>query len=68
MDFEDVVRYFGRVQTAATALNLTRAGVYLWKQRGIPIATQCQIEIMTGGGLKADREKLMPFLRKAKRL
>ena len=55
MDYKDLINYFGGASKAGKALGVCRQGVYKW-QDGIPELRQYQIEAVTGGALRADRE------------
>ena len=55
MTHSDLVRLYGSGSDAAAALGVTRAAVSVWKRRGIPIARQFEIQLKTGGKLKAAR-------------
>ena len=57
MHYKDVVKHFGGVTAAARELGMTRMGVYLWQTKIIPYGRQCQIELLTGGKLKAANGK-----------
>jgi biotin operon repressor len=56
MTTDDAVRYFGTKAELARQLGITRASVSGWRE--IPIDRQCQIEVITGGRLLADRDRL----------
>lgn len=55
MTTQECIDYFGSRKKLADALNLWPQGVYSWGERP-PIARQYQIEVVTEGKLKADRE------------
>lgn len=55
MTYHDIVKHFGTVIRASKALNCSRQAIYRWKEDGVPIGTQCRIQIQTGGVLKADQ-------------
>lgn len=55
MTFEQVVKHFGSAPSAAKALGVTRQAVYRWKEAGIPVGTQCRIQLLTGGVLQAEQ-------------
>jgi hypothetical protein len=59
MKTADAVRHFGSQSALARALTIKRASVSAWGECP-PIDRQCQIEVLTGGALKADRDKLYP--------
>lgn len=52
----EAVTYFGSQAALGRALGIGKASVNQWSS--IPIDRQCQIEVVTGGALKADRELL----------
>jgi DNA-binding transcriptional regulator YdaS (Cro superfamily) len=56
MTKNEAVIYFGSQAALGRALGIGKASVNQWSK--IPIDRQCQIEIVTGGALKADREML----------
>ena len=56
---EQVIEHFGSITAVATALKLQPPSVSGWKAQGkVPIDRQCQIEVITGGRLVADRGAL----------
>jgi hypothetical protein len=59
MEFSEVMIYFDyKMSNIARALDVTRETVTHWKDEGkIPYHRQCQIEVVTGGKLKAEGEK-----------
>lgn len=57
MNTSQAVAHFGGVKKLADALGIGRAAVYQWGDEP-PIDRQCQIEVMTSGALKADRQKV----------
>jgi DNA-binding transcriptional regulator YdaS (Cro superfamily) len=59
MTKQDAVSLFGSQAALARALGIGRASVNAWGDQ-IPIDRQCQIEIITGGKLTADRHLLFP--------
>lgn len=60
MTKQQAIIFFGSAAQLARALGITRGAVSLW-QESLPIGRQCQIEVLTGGALKADRCLLRPF-------
>lgn len=50
----DVVKHFGGIVAAADALGVTRQAIYMWlKRRRIPAQRAYQVQVVTGGALKA---------------
>lgn len=50
----DVVKHFGGIIPAAKAIGVSRQAVYIWLQRKhIPMQRAYQIQVITGGALKA---------------
>ena len=56
MKKESAIEYFGSGAALASAIGVTRQAVADWKQ--IPIGRQYQIEVLTGGKLRADRPEI----------
>jgi hypothetical protein len=57
----EVLRHFGTWAAVANALDIKPPSVSEWVTAGtIPIGRQCQIEILTGGALIADRKQVSP--------
>jgi hypothetical protein len=54
MRYDDVINFYGSQAAAARALSVAQPSVWGWKDSGIPIERQIQIELATGGQLKAD--------------
>lgn len=51
---KDVVKHFGGIVKAAEALGVSRQAIYIWLQRKkIPPQRAYQIQVITGGTLKA---------------
>jgi hypothetical protein len=57
MTIDEVLTYFGHKQAnVARALGVCRNSICLWyKQKHIPYARQCQLELLTQGKLKANK-------------
>lgn len=56
---QDLIDHFKTAAAAARALKLKPPSISEWVLKGeIPIDRQCQLEIITGGALTADRELL----------
>lgn len=68
MEPHAVVAHFLTIAAAARALKVSPPSISQWIDAGaIPIDRQCQIEIVTAGALKADRdENGMPVKRDAR--
>lgn len=60
MDAKEAINFFGGVGKLAKALGLRQSSVSEWQINGVPECRQYQIELATGGKLKADK----PALRK----
>ena len=62
MTYEQVISHFGTQEKVATAIGIAQpsfsAGVKRWG--GVPPAWQYQLEIITGGALKADEPLRRP--------
>lgn len=58
MKFSEVMAYFDyNMSNIARALKIQRSSVESWKKKDeIPYLRQCQIEILTKGKLKAEKE------------
>ena len=56
MNYEQVIEFFGSQAEAARQLGVAQPSVWGWKN-GIPIERQIDVEIKTGGKLKADLPK-----------
>ena len=59
MDIESVIRYFGKTVDTCNALGVTKGAISQWRQDGIPPMRQYQIEALTKGKFKADRQKVV---------
>jgi len=55
MNYTQLITFFGTQTKAAAAIGLAPPSVYAWRETTIPFARQCEIEILTGGELKASR-------------
>jgi len=60
MNIKDAINHFGSKAAIGRALGIGRASVQGWRG-DIPIDRQCQLEIVSGGVLKADRHRLFPL-------
>lgn len=56
MDIEKVVDHFGGTQETCDALNVTKGAISQWRSDGIPELRQFQIEALTLGKFKAERQ------------
>jgi transcriptional repressor of cell division inhibition gene dicB len=54
MTFQQVVDHFGSVRKIAEALGIGRKAVHAWKNIGVPILRQYQIQTLTNGALVAE--------------
>ena len=55
MTYKEAALFFGTGYRLAKSCDFTLGAVYKWKAKGyIPIKSQCMIEALTGGKLKAD--------------
>lgn len=59
MTVDQIIKYYGGKTLAAVALGYTLQSLRDWRKakNGIPLRTQCMIEIETGGRLKAERKR-----------
>lgn len=55
MKKSEVIRYFGSQTATAKALKLKQPSVQRWGEK-LPPLRQLQIEVLTGGALRAGRE------------
>ena len=56
MTVDDVINHFGPTQPgAAQRLGVTSQALSYWRRAGIPMVRQYQIEVLSGGKLRADR-------------
>lgn len=58
MDIEKVVQHFGGTQETCAALGVTKGAISQSKTDGIPELRQFQIEALTMGRFRADRQQL----------
>jgi hypothetical protein len=54
MTYQELIDHFKTQAAAARALDIKQPSIAGWKDSGIPTPRQYQIEIITGGKLKAD--------------
>ena len=58
MSPQEAIQHFGSQSALAGALGLTQPTVSGWKNEGrIPYTRQFQLQVLTGGKLKADESK-----------
>ena len=57
MTFNELIEYYKTQTAAAAALDMSQSSVSEWQEKGIPIPRQYQIQVLTGGKLKADPAK-----------
>jgi len=55
MKKRDAVQYFGSQQAIADILGLKKAAVSTWPDNAMPLARQAQLELLSGGELKATK-------------
>lgn len=55
MTKNEAIQHFGGVSALARALGINRWAIYQWGDRP-PEGRQYQLELMTGGALKADKQ------------
>ncbi len=53
MEFTELLNHFGSQINAARAVGTSAQVVSAWKKNGIPIGRQYELQILTGGALKA---------------
>lgn len=59
MDIRDTIAHFRGVPALADALGVSRSAVYQWRNsQRIPLLRQYQIETLTSGTLRADRQNV----------
>lgn len=54
MNFKDLVDHYGSQRQIAQALGVSKQLVSYWKRAGVPIGRQYEIQILTGGRLRAE--------------
>lgn len=47
MDIEAVIQHFGGVKNLAQALDVYPQNIYHWREKGIPLLRQYQIQVLT---------------------
>lgn len=53
MTFDELINHFGTQQAAADAIGISQPSVSGWREGGIPLPRQYQIQVITGGRLQA---------------
>jgi hypothetical protein len=53
MNFQDLINHFGSQANAAKAVGTSPQVVSMWKRNGIPPGRQFELQILTGGVLRA---------------
>ncbi len=54
MTHSDLISHYGSGAMTARALGVSRQAVNNWRIHGIPLGVQYQVELATGGTLRAD--------------
>ena len=57
MKKSEAIEFFGSVKALAEKLGCTQAAIYLWKEE-VPRSRQLELEVLSGGKLKAWRPKV----------
>lgn len=55
MNMQELREHFGSQIAAARALGVSRKVVSSWNTIGIPWGRQCELQLLTGGKLRAER-------------
>lgn len=62
MNVDDLKKFFGYekdIQLAGNDLiGVNRSTISKWRKGGIPLSSQTRLEVVTGGGVKANRQEL----------
>lgn len=53
MTVQDLITHFGGITKAQRALGVSRSLWWHWKRHGIPRGRQFEIQVQTGGALRA---------------
>ena len=61
MKYEQVLKHWGSQAEIARKLGLRQPSVWGWQAKGIPALRQLQIERLTEGALRADKEVRAKF-------
>lgn len=56
MTYDDILRVYKTQQKAAQALGISQPTISGWRRNGVPELRQFQIQAITKGRLKVDRE------------
>lgn len=56
MTYKQIIKHFGGVSKTARALRMTRAGVYRWREHGVPYRIQLLMEQVSKCSLKAKKK------------
>lgn len=56
MTFDDLITHYGTQAEAARRLGLSQPSIHEWQHSTIPYDRQCQIQIETGGKLRASKD------------
>lgn len=59
MTFNQIITHWGGVDAARKALGLSRQTLYNWRDKGIPLEAQVNVEVVTEGKLKADLPQMV---------
>lgn len=63
MNMNDLRRFYGSQKAAAAAIGASEKVVSAWNRNGIPVGRQYQIQVLTGGQLRADAAQGMRLRR-----
>jgi hypothetical protein len=56
MTFDELIDFYGSQAEAARRLGLSQPSVFDWKETTIPYDRQCQVQIDSGGKLRARKD------------
>lgn len=54
MTYDQIISFYGTIRKSGEALKVSRQTLFNWRRFGISIERQIQIELQTGGQLRAD--------------
>lgn len=57
MNIDQLIRFYGTQEKAASALGIKQPSVAQWKKHGIPLPRQAQYQIITNGVLVMDQNE-----------